>query len=183
MDHGVLTDNNGRKADFRNVILIMTSNAGAESISRSSMGFTKQDHASDGMEALKKVFTPEFRNRLDSIVQFGSLPLDVVKTVVDKFVVELQTQVDDKGVQIQLNEDARDWLASEGYDENMGARPMARVIDEQIKRPLAEQLLFGNLTEGGKLVIKVKQDKLDLEFLPAPERPVKTKSKTNVPAE
>jgi len=186
MDHGVLTDNNGRKADFRNVILIMTSNAGAESISRSSMGFTKQDHASDGMEALKKVFTPEFRNRLDSIVQFGSLPLDVVKTVVDKFVVELQTQVDDKGVQIQLNEEARDWLATEGYDENMGARPMARVIDEQIKKPLAEQLLFGELTEGGKLVIKVKDDKLDLTFLPAPKRPSKTKkpdNKADVPAE
>lgn len=186
MDHGVLTDNNGRKADFRNVILIMTSNAGAESISRSSMGFTKQDHASDGMEALKKVFTPEFRNRLDSIVQFGSLPLDVVKTVVDKFVVELQTQVDDKGVQIQLNEDARDWLATEGYDENMGARPMARVIDEQIKRPLAEQLLFGDLTDGGKLVIKVKDDKLDLRFLPAPRRTAKARKATgkeDAPAE
>ena len=170
MDHGVLTDNNGRKTDFRNVILIMTSNAGAASISRSSMGFTKQNHATDGMEALKKFFTPEFRNRLDSIVQFGSLPLDVVKTVVDKFVVELQTQVDDKGVQIQLREDARDWLASEGYDETMGARPMARVIDEQIKKPLAEQLLFGELVNGGKLMIKVRDNKLDLKFLPAPKR-------------
>ncbi|MEQ9567323.1 MAG: AAA family ATPase, partial [Pseudomonadales bacterium] len=111
MDHGALTDNNGRKADFRNVILIMTSNAGAESISRASIGFTKQDHSTDGIEALKKTFTPEFRNRLDAVVQFGALPMDVVKTVADKFVVELQTQVDDKGVQIHLEDDARDWLA------------------------------------------------------------------------
>ena len=182
MDHGVLTDNNGRKADFRNVILIMTSNAGAESISRASMGFTKQDHASDGMEALKKVFSPEFRNRLDAIVQFGRLPLDVVKTVVDKFIVELQTQVDDKHVQIQLNEEARDWLAAEGYDEAMGARPMARVIDEQIKKPLAEQLLFGELTEGGKLVVKVKDDKLELEFIAAPKKADKSKKLTDAPA-
>lgn len=172
MDHGVLTDNNGRKADFRNVILIMTSNAGAETISRTSMGFTKQDHSTDGMEALKKIFTPEFRNRLDAIVQFGSLPMDVVKTVVDKFIVELQTQVDDKGVQIQLDEDARDWLASEGYDETMGARPMARVIDEQIKKPLAEQLLFGELVNGGKLLIGVKDGALDLEFAPAKKKQV-----------
>ena len=182
MDHGVLTDNNGRKADFRNVILIMTSNAGAESISRASMGFTKQDHASDGMEALKKVFSPEFRNRLDAIVQFGRLPLDVVKTVVDKFIVELQTQVDDKHVQIQLNEKARDWLAAEGYDEAMGARPMARVIDEQIKKPLAEQLLFGELTDGGKLVVKVKDDKLELEFIAAPKKADKSKKLTDAPA-
>ena len=182
MDHGVLTDNNGRKADFRNVILIMTSNAGAESISRASMGFTKQDHASDGMEALKKVFSPEFRNRLDAIVQFGRLPLDVVKTVVDKFIVELQTQVDDKHVQIQLNEKARDWLAAEGYDEAMGARPMARVIDEQIKKRLAEQLLFGELTDGGKLVVKVKDDKLELEFIAAPKKADKSKKLTDAPA-
>ncbi len=175
MDHGTLTDNNGRKADFRNVILIMTSNAGAESISRASMGFTKQDHASDGMEALKKVFSPEFRNRLDAIVQFGRLPLDVVKTVVDKFIVELQTQVDDKGVQIQLTDEARDWLAEEGYDENMGARPMARVIDEKIKKPLADHLLFGDLSAGGKLLVDVKNGELALKVVAAPPRPRATR--------
>ena len=178
MDHGVLTDSNGRKADFRNVILIMTSNAGAESISRASMGFTKQNHASDGMEALKKVFTPEFRNRLDTVVQFGTLPIDVVKTVVDKFIVELQTQVDDKAVHIQLTEQARDWIAHQGYDENMGARPMARVIDEKIKKPLAEQLLFGDLVRGGKLIVDVKDDVLDLNVLPATKKVSKAKKQS-----
>ena len=167
MDHGTLTDNNGRKSDFRNVILIMTSNAGAESISRSSMGFTKQDHATDGMEVVKKTFTPEFRNRLDAIVQFGKLPLDVVKTVVDKFIVELQTQVDDKAVHIQLTEEARDWLAEQGYDELMGARPMARLIDEKIKKPLAEQLLFGKLVEGGDMQIAIEDDQLSLSYEPS----------------
>ncbi|MEQ9023314.1 MAG: ATP-dependent Clp protease ATP-binding subunit ClpA [Pseudomonadales bacterium] len=173
MDHGALTDNNGRKADFRNVILIMTSNAGAESISRASIGFTKQDHSTDGIEALKKTFTPEFRNRLDAIVQFGALPMDVVKTVADKFVVELQTQVDDKGVQIHLEDDARDWLAEHGYDENMGARPMARLIDDRIKKPLAEQLLFGDLVAGGKVIISVVDDDLSLEFKPLNKKPSK----------
>lgn len=182
MDHGVLTDSNGRKADFRNVILIMTSNAGAATISRGSMGFSQQDHSTDGIEALKKIFSPEFRNRLDAIVQFGSLPLDVVKTVVDKFVVELQTQVDDKGVLIQLEAAARDWLAVEGYDESMGARPMARLIDEKIKKPLAEQLLFGDLTEGGKLIVDVVDDKLDLKFVPGSKqkKPKRSGNKTGV---
>jgi len=173
MDHGALTDNNGRKADFRNVILIMTSNAGAESISRASIGFTKQDHSTDGIEALKKIFTPEFRNRLDAIVQFGALPLDVVKTVVDKFVVELQTQIDDKGVQIHLQEEARDWIAENGYDENMGARPMARLIDEKLKKPLAEQLLFGELVNGGKVIVGVRDDEIYLEFKPLNKKPSK----------
>ena len=173
MDHGMLTDNNGRKADFRNVILVMTSNAGAEAIGRRSLGFTKQNHASDGMEALKRVFTPEFRNRLDSIVQFGSLPLDVVKTVVDKFIVELQTQIDDKNIYLDINEEARVWLAEKGYDETMGARPMARIIDEKIKRPLAEQLLFGKLMSGGQVRISVKEDELILDFVSA-EVPTKS---------
>ena len=173
MDHGALTDNNGRKADFRNVILIMTSNAGAESISRASIGFTKQDHSTDGIEALKKIFTPEFRNRLDAIVQFGALSLDVVKTVVDKFVVELQTQIDDKGVQIHLQEEARDWIAENGYDENMGARPMARLIDEKLKKPLAEQLLFGELVNGGKVIVGVRDDEIYLEFKPLNKKPSK----------
>ena len=188
MDHGQLTDNNGRKADFRNVILVMTSNAGAEAISRASMGFTHQDHSSDGLEALKRIFTPEFRNRLDAIVQFGRLPLNVVKTLVDKFVTELQTQVDDKGVQIQLRDPARNWLAQEGYDEHMGARPMARLIAEKIKKPLAEQMLFGPLKSGGKLIIDLADDDLDLRFQPprrktSPKRvprtptPARTKNK------
>ena len=164
MDHGTLTDNNGRKADFRNIILVMTSNAGAESLSRSSIGFTKQDHSSDGMEAIKKSFTPEFRNRLDAIIQFKPLPMSVVVTVVDKFLVELQTQVDDKGVTLEVTEEARIWLAEKGYDETMGARPMARVIDDLIKKPLAEQILFGDLEQGGELHVDVKDGELALEF-------------------
>lgn len=152
MDHGTLTDNNGRKADFRNVILIMTTNAGAQDISRESIGFTAQDNTSDGMEAIKKLFTPEFRNRLDSIVQFGALGMDVIKTVVDKFLTELQQQLDDKKVQIEVDEEAREWLAREGYDEKMGARPMQRLIQERIKRQLAEDVLFGELARGGGVV-------------------------------
>lgn len=152
MDHGTLTDNNGRKADFRNVILIMTTNAGAEVMSRASIGFTHQDHTTDGMEAIKKMFTPEFRNRLDAIVQFGSLTLDVIKTVVDKFLMELQTQLDDKRVTLEISEDAREWLAVKGYDEKMGARPMARLIQEKLKKPLAEDILFGALSNGGGTV-------------------------------
>lgn len=164
MDHGTLTDNNGRKADFRNVILVMTSNAGAQSMSRASMGFTKQDHSSDAMETIKKAFSPEFRNRLDAIIQFKALGIDVVKTVVDKFLVELQTQVDEKGVTIDVTEEARSWLAERGYDESMGARPMARLIDDLIKKPLAEQILFGELEAGGELAIELQEDELKLRF-------------------
>ncbi len=153
MDHGTLTDNNGRKADFRNVILIMTTNAGAEAMSRPSIGFTHQDHSTDGMEALKKVFTPEFRNRLDAVVQFGVLSLEVIKTVVDKFLVELQAQLDDKRVSLEVSEAARSWLALHGYDEKMGARPMARLIQEKLKKPLAEAVLFGELSDGGGTVV------------------------------
>ena len=164
MDHGTLTDNNGRKADFRNVILIMTTNAGAESISRRSIGFTEQDHTTDAMEAINRLFTPEFRNRMDSIVQFGPLPEDVILTVVDKFLMELQSQLDDKRVTIEVDDAARRWLLDKGYDKNMGARPMARVIQEHIKKPLAEKVLFGNLAEeGGVVHISVEDDKLVLE--------------------
>jgi len=165
MDHGTLTDNNGRKADFRNVILVMTSNAGGQSLSRSSMGFTKQDHSSDAMEIIKKSFSPEFRNRLDAIVQFKPLALDVVKTVVDKFLVELQTQIDDKGVTIDVTEEARTWLAEQGYDETMGARPLARLIDELIKKPLAEEILFGALENGGTASIEIRENELVLNFI------------------
>ena len=161
MDHGTLTDNNGRKADFRNVILIMTTNAGAELMSRASIGFSTQDHRTDGMEAIKKMFTPEFRNRLDSIVQFGELTVDVIKTVVDKFLVQLQSQLDDKKVFIEVDDEARLWLAEHGYDAKMGARPMDRLIQERIKKPLAEEVLFGALAEkGGTAYVTVEDNEL-----------------------
>ena len=165
MDHGTLTDNNGRKADFRNVILIMTTNAGAEAMSRASIGFSMQDHQSDGIEAIKKMFTPEFRNRLDDIVQFGELSLDVIKTVVDKFLVQLQSQLDEKKVFLDVDESARLWLAQNGYDPKMGARPMERVIQDKVKKPLAEAVLFGELAKsGGTVKITVDEnDKLVIE--------------------
>ena len=149
MDHGTLTDNNGRKADFRHVILVMTTNAGAESISRRTIGFTTQDHSSDGMEAVNRMFTPEFRNRLDSIVQFQPLGEDVILTVVDKFLTELQCQLDEKHVTLDVDEEARLWLVEKGYDVHMGARPMERIIQEHIKKPLAELILFGSLSQSG----------------------------------
>ena len=149
MDHGTLTDNNGRKADFRHVILVMTTNAGAESISRRTIGFTTQDPSSDGMEAVNRMFTPEFRNRLDSIVQFQPLGEDVILTVVDKFLTELQCQLDEKRVTLDVDEEARLWLVEKGYDIHMGARPMERVIQEHIKKPLAELILFGSLSQSG----------------------------------
>jgi ATP-dependent Clp protease ATP-binding subunit ClpA len=149
MDHGTLTDNNGRKADFRHVTIVMTTNAGAQEMSRSSVGFTTQDHSSDGMEVLKKLFSPEFRNRLDSIIQFAPLDQKSVARVVDKLIVELEAQLDKNHVTIELEPAARSWIAATGYDKKMGARPMARVIQEHIKRPLAEELLFGRLVDGG----------------------------------
>ncbi len=170
MDHGSLTDNNGRSADFRNVVLIMTTNAGAESMSRASIGFTKQDHSTDGMEVIKKSFTPEFRNRLDGIVQFGSLSLEVIKTVVDKFLTELQHQLDDKKITLEITDEARDWLAINGYDEKMGARPMARIIQEKVKKPLAELVLFGVLADkGGVVSIEVSDN--ELRIVPEVEKP------------
>jgi len=164
MDHGTLTDNNGRKADFRNIILVMTTNAGAESISRRTIGFTTQDHSTDGMEAINRMFTPEFRNRLDSIVQFEPLGEDVILTVVDKFLTELQSQLDEKRVTIDVDEDARLWLVEKGYDLHMGARPMERVIQEHIKKPLAEMVLFGALASGGgTALIRLNKAKDELE--------------------
>lgn len=163
MDHGRLTDNNGRVADFRNVVVIMTTNAGAEVSSRPSIGFTKQDHSSDAMEAIKKTFSPEFRNRLDGIIQFGALSLDVVRTVVDKFLMQLQSQLDDKKVTMEISDEARDWLATNGYDEKMGARPMSRIIQEKLKKPLAELVLFGELSDkGGTVRVEVKDKELHL---------------------
>lgn len=167
MDHGKLTDNNGRVADFRNVVLIMTTNAGAEISSRASIGFTKQDHTTDAMEVIKKTFSPEFRNRLDGIIQFGSLSKDVIRTVVDKFLMELQSQLDDKHVTLEVTEEARNWLADNGYDVKMGARPMARIIQEKIKKPLAELVLFGALSEkGGVVTIDTKNGELELKVEP-----------------
>lgn len=149
MDHGTLTDNNGRVAIFKQVIVIMTTNVGADSISRSSMGFTHQDHSRDNTEALKRVFTPEFRNRLDAIIQFNPLDTSVVVSVVDKFLVELQVQLDDKQVTLEIDDEVRDYLAKKGYDRLMGARPMQRLIQDEIKKPLASMILFGDLVNGG----------------------------------
>jgi ATP-dependent Clp protease ATP-binding subunit ClpA len=149
MDHGTLTDNNGRKADFRNVTIVMTTNAGAQEMSRASVGFTTQDHSSDGMEVIRRIFSPEFRNRLDAIIQFAALDELSIARVVDKLIVELEAQLDKNDVTIELEPAAREWIAAKGYDKAMGARPMARVIQEHIKRPLAEELLFGKLKDGG----------------------------------
>jgi ATP-dependent Clp protease ATP-binding subunit ClpA len=157
MDHGVLTDNNGRKADFRNVTLIMTTNAGAQEMSRASVGFTTQDHSSDAMEIIKKMFTPEFRNRLDAIIQFDPLDEASIVRVVDKLIVELEAQLDKNNVTIELEPEARQWIATTGYDQKMGARPMARVIQEHIKRPLAEELLFGRLVDGGHVRVTLDE--------------------------
>ena len=164
MDHGTLTDNNGRKADFRNVILVMTTNAGAEQMSRPSIGFTHQDHASDGMEIIKRSFSPEFRNRLDAIIQFASLTPDIIVSVVDKFIIELEAQLEEKKVTLQVEDAAREWLALHGYDPKMGARPMARTIQDYIKKPLAEELLFGQLVKGGHIRIDVNNEHLSLDI-------------------
>jgi ATP-dependent Clp protease ATP-binding subunit ClpA len=168
MDHGTLTDNNGRKADFRNVVIVMTTNAGAAETSRRSIGFTEQDHSTDGMEALKRYFTPEFRNRLDAVVQFGPLSEETIRSVVDKFVFELEQQLEEKKVRLAIEADARTWLAEKGYDPKMGARPMARVIQQHIKKPLANELLFGDLVSGGSVRIYTNEGALafDINGLP-----------------
>ncbi len=163
MDHGTLTDTNGRKTDFRNVIIVMTTNAGAERISRSSIGFTMQDHSSDAMEEIKRMFSPEFRNRLDAIIQFSPLDAETIGHVVDKFLIELETQLDSKKVTMDIDEEAKVWLAEHGHDPIMGARPMARLIQEKVKKPLAEQLLFGPLQGGGHIFITVKDGELVVE--------------------
>ena len=164
MDHGTLTDNNGRKADFRNVVLVMTTNAGAEETSRRSIGFAEQDHSSDGIEALRRYFTPEFRNRLDAIVQFHALSPEIIASVVDKFVFELEQQLAEKQVALTVDTEARVWLAERGYDRQMGARPMARVIQSHIKKPLANELLFGELVGGGAVRVYVEDGELAFEM-------------------
>ena len=174
MDHGKLTDTNGREADFRNIIIVMTTNAGARQASRRSIGFTHQDHATDAMEVIRRQFAPEFRNRLDSIIQFQALDTDTVMKVVDKFLLELEAQLSDKNVNIDVSFEAREWLAKHGFDASMGARPMQRVIQEHIKRPLVEELLFGELEKGGDVNVSLDSEKdeliVDVEISPAEEQ-------------
>jgi ATP-dependent Clp protease ATP-binding subunit ClpA len=168
MDHGKLTDTNGRESDFRNVIIVMTTNAGAGEMSRPSIGFTEQDHASDGMQTIRRLFTPEFRNRLDAIIQFRSLEGDTIRHVVDKFLIELEGLLEPKRVTLEVSPAAREWLAEHGYDRKMGARPMSRVIQERIKRPLADELLFGRLVEGGEVRVDADGDRLVFSINGAP---------------
>ncbi len=175
MDHGTLTDNNGRKADFRNVIVVMTTNAGVQETVRRSIGFNQQDHAPDALNAINKVFSPEFRNRLDAIVWFNHLSQQVITQVVDKFIVELQAQLDRKHVALELDQAAYDWLAEKGYDKAMGARPMARVIQEHLKKPLANEILFGELTQGGTVTVSVVDGQLKLTI---EEREARSQSTT-----
>ncbi|MDV5355934.1 ATP-dependent Clp protease ATP-binding subunit ClpA [Kosakonia sp. SMBL-WEM22] len=164
MDNGTLTDNNGRKADFRNVVLVMTTNAGVRETERKSIGLIHQDNSTDAMEEIKKIFTPEFRNRLDNIIWFDHLSTEVIHQVVDKFIVELQVQLDQKGVSLEVSQEARDWLAEKGYDRAMGARPMARVIQDNLKKPLANELLFGSLVDGGQVIVTLNKEKNELEY-------------------
>ncbi len=165
MDHGTLTDTNGRQADFRHVILVMTSNAGATEISRNSIGFSLQDNTSDGLDVIKRHFSPEFRNRLDGVINFKSLDEETIGLVVDKFIMELEEQLLNKGVTFKVEKPAREWLIEHGYDKSMGARPMARLIQENIKKPLAEELLFGKLANGGHVTLNIQDGKLHFESL------------------
>jgi ATP-dependent Clp protease ATP-binding subunit ClpA len=170
MDRGVLTDTNGREANFRNVILVMTTNAGAQQAARRTMGFVAQDHATDAMEVIRKGFTPEFRNRLDAIIQFQGLGFEHILRVVDKFLIELETQLHEKHVSLSATQAARQWLAEHGFDPHMGARPMARLLQDKVKRPLADELLFGKLVEGGRVVVDAVDGELVVEAKPEPEK-------------
>jgi ATP-dependent Clp protease ATP-binding subunit ClpA len=163
MDRGVLTDTNGREANFKNVIVVMTTNAGAQQASRRGIGFVKQNHSMDAMEVIRRSFTPEFRNRLDAIIQFNALDFDHILRVVDKFLIELESQLSEKHVTLDVDADARRWLAEHGFDPQMGARPMARVIQEKVKRVLADELLFGKLAEGGKVLLSVREGELHVD--------------------
>ncbi|HEV2540419.1 MAG TPA: ATP-dependent Clp protease ATP-binding subunit ClpA [Frateuria sp.] len=171
MDRGVLTDTNGREANFKNVIVVMTTNAGAQQAARRSIGFVKQDHATDAMEVIRKMFTPEFRNRLDAVIQFHPLDFEHILRVVDKFLIELEAQLADKHVVLDVDADARRWLAEHGFDPQMGARPMARVIQEKVKRALADELLFGKLADGGKVILGVRDGELHVETEAAEKLP------------
>ena len=182
MDHGKLTDQHGKSVDFRNVILIMTTNAGASDMARESLGFGNNSREGEDEEAVKKMFTPEFRNRLDAIVPFGYLPTDVVARVVEKFILQLELQLADRDVHVKLDDAAKDWLTLKGYDKLYGARPMGRLIQEKIKQPLAEELLFGKLVHGGEVVVGLKDDKLTFEITPAPPKKGKKGGKAKVGA-
>ncbi|MET0375882.1 MAG: AAA family ATPase, partial [Rhizorhabdus sp.] len=174
MDNGKLTDHHGKTVDFRNTILIMTTNAGASDMARESLGFGNLTREGEDEEAVKKMFTPEFRNRLDAIVPFGYLPTEVVSRVVEKFILQLELQLADREVHISLDDEAKTWLTSKGYDKLYGARPMGRLIQEKIKQPLAEELLFGKLVHGGEVKVKMKDETLSFEIVPAaPKRPKK----------
>ena len=166
----MLTDTNGREANFKNVILVMTTNAGAAQASRRTIGFMQQDHSTDAMEVIRRSFTPEFRNRLDAIVQFQGLGFDHILRVVDKFIIELEMLLQEKHVSLSATPAARDWLAQHGFDPLMGARPMARLIQDKVKRPLADELLFGKLVNGGRVGIDVRDGELVVDAQAEPER-------------
>jgi ATP-dependent Clp protease ATP-binding subunit ClpA len=166
MDHGKLTDHNGRTVDFRNVVLIMTSIAGASEQAKNALGFGRDRREGEDTAAVERMFTPEFRNRLDAVISFGALPKEVILQVVDKFVLQLEAQLMDRNVHIELTREAAEWLAEKGYDDKMGARPLGRVIQENIKKPLAEELLFGRLTKGGIVHVLVRDDALELKVEP-----------------
>ena len=170
MDRGVLTDTNGREANFRNVVLVMTTNAGAAQAARRSIGFTRQDHSTDAMEVIRRGFTPEFRNRLDAIVQFQPLGFDHILRVVDKFLIELEVQLHEKQVALSATPSAREWLGQHGFDPLMGARPMARLIQDKVKRPLADELLFGKLVDGGRVSLDARDGELVLDVQREPEK-------------
>jgi ATP-dependent Clp protease ATP-binding subunit ClpA len=165
MDHGKLTDHNGKSVDFRNVILVMTTNAGAQDMARAAIGFGSSVREGDDNEAITRMFTPEFRNRLDATIAFSHLPPDIVRKVVEKFILQLEAQLSERQINIELSTEAADWLAKKGYDQQMGARPLARVIQEHIKKPLAEEVLFGKLTKGGTVRILLKGDELAFQYL------------------
>ena len=175
MDNGRLTDHHGKTVDFRNVVLIMTTNAGASDMARNGIGFGDVSKADAGDEAVKRMFSPEFRNRLDAIVPFAYLGTEVIARVVEKFVLQLELQLADQNVHIQFDSDAREWLGSRGYDKLYGARPMARLIQDKVKQPLAEELLFGKLRHGGEVHVAVKENALAFELTPAPPKLVKSK--------
>jgi ATP-dependent Clp protease ATP-binding subunit ClpA len=166
MDHGKLTDHNGRAVDFRNVILIMTSNAGAADMQKSAIGFGRDKREGEDTAAIERIFTPEFRNRLDAIISFQALPKEVIMQVVEKFVLQLEAQLLDRNVHIELSPEAAAWLGEMGYDDKMGARPLGRVIQEHIKKPLAEELLFGRLTKGGIVKVGLRDGRIDLQIEP-----------------
>jgi ATP-dependent Clp protease ATP-binding subunit ClpA len=170
MDHGKLTDHNGRTVDFRNVILIMTSNAGASDMAKAAIGFGRERRTGEDTAAIERIFTPEFRNRLDAVISFAPLGKEIILQVVEKFVLQLEAQLLDRGVHIELTPEAAQWLGDKGYDDKMGARPLGRVIQEHIKKPLAEELLFGKLTKGGVVRVTVKDDAIDLQ-VQEPQKP------------